>query len=494
MMPTGIAGLDAVLGGGLLRGHTLMLQGMPGSGRTAVGLQIVAGAALLFGEPGVVLSLDPFPHHYLREAATLGWNLRTLAQQKRLGIVFAGRDDLYSSFAERESVALSRIAESAYNLSARRVLIDPGAEFFQLPLPGEERLKLLSEFLLKLKELDLTPVLTCNFTHNERAEETSIADCVLRLAHGPVVFPQGRRRRTVEVLKARGQGALEGLHSLRIDAGGVQIFPSPPPPPVELRSARNSVSDSSAVAPRCSTGLPDLDQLLGGGLPRPSITLLAGTTGTGKTLLAGHFIAAGLKTGESCALVTGISGAASLLPDLLSDRNSRDAAPPLLDRLTILQGELSSLEPLELFSRIEELVKSTGATRLVIDGLRQVLQTADAPREGRQLIAYLNNLCTGRGIAALYTCQTDPRATDLSALAEIPCTADMNNVICLDLERRNAELHRNMTILKASGCYTGPVVHTMVFTPAVVHIVSPPHPAPASCSSPSAPTITEDNA
>src|SRR5687768_14818261 len=97
-LPTGISGLDTILGGGFVRGNSILLRGTPGSGKSALGMHLLASGALNSDEPGIIVSFEQFTEHLYRDALSFGWDFRALEAQGRLKVIFARRDDLYSSF------------------------------------------------------------------------------------------------------------------------------------------------------------------------------------------------------------------------------------------------------------------------------------------------------------------------------------------------------------------------------------------------------------
>jgi circadian clock protein KaiC len=104
--------------------------------------------------------------------------------------------------------------------------------------------------------------------------------------------------RKLQVLKVRGQADLPGLHTYRITGDGLTVFPRIPKPEEEPATA---VASAKALAPtkeRLSTGVRDLDEMLGGGIPRGYSVMVAGPSGSGKTVVAPQFITQGISEGE----------------------------------------------------------------------------------------------------------------------------------------------------------------------------------------------------
>ena len=133
-VPTGIAGLDEVIGGGFQRGKTYLVSGEAGTGKTIFCLQyILHGLAL--GENGVYLTIDEKPVHVVQDAATFGWDLEAPIREKRLSLI-----DLTPEFSElrlgrfkgdiENEKIVDEIRSLVKNLKAKRVVIDPIAPMF----------------------------------------------------------------------------------------------------------------------------------------------------------------------------------------------------------------------------------------------------------------------------------------------------------------------------------------------------------------------------
>src|SRR5476649_1767605 len=88
LVRTGIAGLDAVLMGGIPRTNVILVQGTAGSGKTLLGMEFIYRGITQFDEPGIIVVFETNPDKLIRDAAAFGWNLKELQEQKKLQIVF----------------------------------------------------------------------------------------------------------------------------------------------------------------------------------------------------------------------------------------------------------------------------------------------------------------------------------------------------------------------------------------------------------------------
>lgn len=460
---TGIPGLDALLGGGFLQGNSVLLRGTPGSGKTALGMQLLANGALLFDEPGILLSFEVFPDQLYRDALSFGWDFHQLEKDGKLRVFFARRDDLYSSFAEKESTVVSHITDAALDMGSRRVLVDSATQFWQLPMPLAEQRKVFYEFVMKLKGLGLTPILTSEATGNEDAfgPEEFAVDTILSLDHGPAAFSGGYRTRTVEVVKARGQKVAEGRHPIRIYTDGVRVYPCLAPEPIPAE-------EEICPTGRAGTGIEDLDKLLHGGLHTGTLTMVAGMTGTGKTTLAAHFLASALQKGEAAIYVT-LNERAGQLARHMDQRGLQFSEGVDAGKLLIMQASTSGLQAVEFRHVLEDAIKQSGATRIVIDGLRDLLRTAASDAEREYALSLYSLLFNRHGVTALCTWRVDDIA-GLSSLASIPHTSAFDNILYLGLVELQSQLRKVISIFKIRGDAADTALRELVITQGEVRI------------------------
>ena len=145
--------------------------------------------------------------------------------------------------------------------------------------------------------VDMTSWQATTFLLGEYFSETD-ANPVFTVADGLIWLRQSLQRNSVvrklQILKMRGQATVPGLHTFRIDGDGVEVFA--PARPADSNYVRTPAHPADA---RAGTGVPGLDAMLGGGVPRGYSVLVAGPSGSGKSLIAASFLAAGARAGET---------------------------------------------------------------------------------------------------------------------------------------------------------------------------------------------------
>ena len=218
-VPTGIAGLDELLRGGLLRANTALIQGATGTGKTLLSLRfLLEGAAR--GEPGILFTLEETPQQLRSAAAQFGWDLAALEERKLLAVSYASPVELSTDRF------LGRARQQIEALGARRAVLD-GLTSLALGVPSDRRFRELAYALTKhFRAADVTLLMTMEVVDLLGAAQlgghgVSIsADAVILLRY--VEISSGLER-AVCVLKARGLDHLTELRRLTIDRDGVHV-------------------------------------------------------------------------------------------------------------------------------------------------------------------------------------------------------------------------------------------------------------------------------
>jgi circadian clock protein KaiC len=227
--------------------------------------------------------------------------------------------------------------------------------------PGVTELDL--QYFVQRLALRLTSWETTSFLIGEFAEGES-RNPVFTVADGVIWLLNEVERnssvRKLRVTKVRGQPALSGLHTLRIFEGGVEVFPRAPEPRGVRRTRR--------AGTRLSTGVKELDELMGGGIPAGDSVMVTGPTGSGKTILATQFISAGIARGE-CAVIAVFEEH----PDSYIQR-ARSLGFPLDEMIAAGKLDIVYLRPIDLsvdetLQAIRGRIKRLGASRVVIDSM-----------------------------------------------------------------------------------------------------------------------------
>jgi circadian clock protein KaiC len=281
---TGCAGLDEVLGGGIPANTISVIMGAPGTGKTILAEQL-AFANVTPEAPALYLTTLSEP---LEKFIVHGQTHRFFDPAKvGVSIIY---EDL--GLMLRES-GMDQLPELVTNLLVERrprfIFIDSFKALTELMMTPQERRTIIYDLASVLSSYQCTSFLIGEYAQATMTElpEFAIADVVLQLMkHSTNVSEQ----RFLRVEKLRGSSSIPGMHAFSINSAGIDVYPRLLTPTVAL--------DYSAKVERVETGIANLDDMIAEGFWRGSTTLIAGPTGSGKTIIGLHFITQGALKGE----------------------------------------------------------------------------------------------------------------------------------------------------------------------------------------------------
>jgi circadian clock protein KaiC len=432
--------------------------GLPGSGKTTLASQIAFTAARA-GKRVLILTT------FSESTSKLITHLRAFSffEPSLIGgaVQFLS---LQSALAEGLEIASDAILSEARRVRAEMVLLDGFRGLGSLTGSAEAARQFLYTVGTTLSALGATLLITAETDPLDPTffPEATTADVILGLHYQMVGV---RQYRGIEVIKARMAAPLPGLHTLALTADGVSAYPQleeriaadlrggEAQTPGAASHSVNAETAPDAAQRRATFGLPELDIMLAGGIPRATCTLLAGGPGSGKTLMALYFALAGVRGGE----------AVTFLGFRESERQLRLAAAafemgPALEEALRPGGGLSLLEvppirvnPDMLADQLLQVLDQTGARRLVIDSVaeleRALLRSPDPQRLDDYLAALLIAL-RERRVTALTIKETDKAGAATLDFSADPLSALAENVILLQQVPYEGELHHILAVLK----------------------------------------------
>lgn len=451
---TGVPGLDAILGGGLVGGGVYLLEGMAGAGKTILSSQI-GFHRVRQGEKVLYMTLIAESHDkLLSHLKGLSFFDEAAVAQQMLFV--SGYHELMKDGLDG---FLKLIASSIHDYRPRLMIIDgfrSAREFSETELS-------LSKFIHELNALvaamGCTTLLLAPLSGNEPHPEHTLVDGLIELNR----FSDGMRRaREIEVHKMRARDHLMGKHFFRITEAGLSAYPR-----LESRSA--SPAGPVDLKTRLGFGLPHLDALLGGGFAQGSTTTLVGQSGVGKTLLGLQFLSAGLARGERCAYLGFYESPQRLIGK--AEGVSIPLAAAVAENRLVIQWQPSvELAIDELAANALAAVKEIGASRIVIDGVEGFRDSAMRPeRFGLFLNAMLHQLREAN-VTTLLT-EELPLYAEPGHGKSVRVSALTENLVLLRYAEAHGQLRRMISVIKQRESAHDTSLRELVISPRGIDVV-----------------------
>jgi len=443
-LPTGVPGLDAVLGGGVPEFSFNVIAGAPGSGKTTLVQQVMFALAspdrpaLFFS----VLGEPPLKMLRYQQQFTF-FDLAKVNESVRfISLAEEARDQGLNE-------VLTRIVREVETTSPAIVIIDSFRSVIRVGNAQENALDLrhfIQELGMRLTAWQATTFLVGEFQLAETEDHP-----VFTVADGLVWLYQSLERnsmvRKLNVLKMRGQAPIPGLHTFRITEHGVHIFPRMALSEPDVPASR-ATGGTTPRSPRLSVGIPRLDEMLGGGIPSGHSVLVTGPSGSGKTVLATQFLNEGVRLGEP-----GVIAIFEKRPSEYIDANAINIGQPLKDgQIGIIHTRPLDLSIDETLYELTTAIQRLKARRVVVDSLSGFeLALAPTFREDfRESLYRMVTALTATGVTVMLTAELEDRWTDLRFSPH--GTAFLTDAIILQrYVELDGRLQRLMTVVKVRG-------------------------------------------
>ena len=436
---TGVPGLDTVLGGGLPEFSFNLIAGGPGSGKTILAHQIMFANATV-ERPSLYFTVLGEP--------TLKM-LRYQQQFKYFDPKLAGTAiqfvNLSSEVMDRDlDEVLRRIISETERVNPGIVVVDSfrtlGGQHSTASVAPLDLDQFVQRLALHLTSWEATSFLLGEYAVEEqRSPVFTVADGILWLTQAT---DRNSVVRKLQVVKSRGRAPMPGLHTFRITDDGLQVFPRIP----EHKRLRHE-----QVRRRLSTGVPGMDEMIGGGIVAGDAVMLTGPAGSGKSTVATQFIAEGLRQGETAVIAV----FEEYPEDYLARANARNSEVGRMIKGGKL--ELIYLRPLDLsvdeaLAAILEAVQRLGASRIVIDSLSG-FEVALAPtfrEDFRESLYRLVGTLTATGVTVFMTAEVPEGFADARFTSE-KVSFITDEIIVQRYVEIEGELLRVMAVIKVRG-------------------------------------------
>ncbi|MBC8039726.1 MAG: AAA family ATPase, partial [Opitutaceae bacterium] len=440
-LPTGVRGLDEILGGGIPEFSFNIIAGTPGCGKTTLAHQVAfANAtrrkpALYFTVSGETpLKMLRYQQQYsFFDPSAVGRSIRFINLNDRV-------------MEKNLDAVLEEIVRHVTAANPSLVIVDSFRTTVRKSMSGSNEADLQS-FMQRLAQF-LTSWQATTFLVGEYVPDEIQGDPVFLVADGIIWLSQVPARNSVgrklQILKLRGQGSVPGLHTIRITQNGLQAYS-------RTLGKRSNPAQSSRVRRRLSTGISELDKMLNGGLLEGDSLLVAGPSGTGKSAIATQFIAAGLKRGEPAIMALFeerplgyVNRAASI-----GQQFDKSLKKGILEMLYLRPLDLSVDE---ISQEILDAVDRVGAKRLVIDSLVG-FEMALAPgfrEDFRESLYRMIVALTEAGVTVLTTVEVEDTFTALQ-FSHYAISFLTDDIIRLRYVEIDGQLRKVLVVIKMRG-------------------------------------------
>jgi len=455
-LPTGVPGLDEVLGGGLPEFSFNLIAGPPGCGKTTLAHQIMFALATPERSALYFTVLGEPPLKMLRYQQQFDF-FDNASINHAVRFINLADDTLKGDLDQ----VLRRIVAEVEAHSPALVFVDSFRSVALSGMPAGKRPNNLQHFVQQLGML-LTSWQATTFLIGEYFAEND-PNPVFTVADGLIWLRQSVQRnsmvRKMEILKMRGQATQSGLHTFRITSAGIKVFG-----PAQALVAVQEEGTATGLGTRLLTGVPRLDKMLGGGIPRSYSVLVAGPSGSGKSILAAAFLAEGVRCGEAGVVVA------------FEQRPSQSRSPVLADliksgRVGLVESRAPDLSIDEIVVLIMSEVRRLNASRVVIDSLSGFeLGLAPTFRDDfRESLLRLVTVLASEGVTVLMTSELEDRYTDLRFSPY--GTAFLTDVIIVQRYIEvGSELRRMIAVVKVRASAHSSQLHEFTIKADGIHI------------------------
>ncbi len=436
---TGIRGLDEITNGGLPNGRCTLLAGGPGCGKTVLALQILVNGAKR-GEAGIFVAFEEDSTRIVANAATFGWDLPDLQNKELFFLDGKPRpEDIWSGDFDLTGL-LATLKAKADQISAKRIVFDSIDVLLSLlDNPKSERRELfrLNDWLVSN---GMTGIVTCK--NNDSGLSgldykdfmQYMVDCVIHLTHE---MDDRIAHRSLRIVKYRGSNFFSGEVTFLLSSDGAEIIAFP-------KNDYNHIASKE----RISSGIPRLDNMLGGGYYRGSAILLSGAPGTSKSTLGGMFMLAACERGENCLYVSFDESISEIIRNLKSV--NIDLEPYLNNgRLHIesIRGSQAGTE--EHVGNLRKLIEIYQPQCFVIDPLSAIVHSDGDAR--RRMPEKILTLTKTSGITLLCTSLLGNGGDSLNEETGIQISAVADTWIHISYSILAGERNRALSIIKSRG-------------------------------------------
>ena len=430
---TGIPNLDEILSGGLIANQAYLVKGPPGSGKTTLGLHFLSADASR-GKTSLFISFSETEARVRHNAQQIGIDLEHIEfLDLSPSAEFFTQDQTYDIFSPAEveqAPTTQKLIEAIVQKQPERVFLDTITQFrFLVSDPFQFRQQIQSFIRFALGRN-----ITLMFSSEESDDHPD--DDLQFMSDGVIKLTSTPQRRRLQISKFRGSNFTNGYHELELSDRGAEVFPSLIPEAYQRDVELETIS----------SGIPEIDEMLHGGIERGTATIISGPSGVGKSTFGAQFMKEAAGRSERSVLYTFEEGIETL--------SARCKAVNIPTDKMIEHGTLSlvKVEPLkytpnQFVQLIRTEVEQNDAKIIMIDstsGYKLSMEGEDLIRQLHSLCQYLKNM----GVTVILVNETHSIAGTEFSVTEVGLSYLADNLVFLRYLELNGELHKAIGVLK----------------------------------------------
>ena len=430
---SGITNLDIILKDGFIPKRNYLIKGKPGTGKTILGLHFLDRKNQKDVD-ALFISFEESEKQVRSNGSNLGFDMDNIEfldlSPKSQFFKESKNYSIFSSEEVEQDPINDRIKRAIEDIKPERIFIDSISQFRFLTNDEYQFHKQVLSLMRYLKEEDTTALFS------SEASQDNADDDLQFLSDGIILLEKEEKIRHIEVQKFRGSDFHSGKHSMKITDNGIKIFP--------VFLSKNT--ERKSLGNKLSSGIPEIDQLLKGGIESSTTTLISGPSGVGKTTLAIQFMKAAAGRGE-----TSIIYAFDENEQTIVKRCSSINIP--IDKM-IQKGSLSihQIEPLqytpeEFFHTVKKEVNEKNAEIVMIDSLSGYKLSLSKKRDISKMMHILNRSLNRMGISTILTNEIHELTGDFK-ISDIDISYLADTIIFLRYLEIKGQIRKALGILK----------------------------------------------
>jgi len=460
--PTGIEGLNEITGGGFPKGRPTLICGSAGSGKTVLAIQFLIKGITENDEPGVFMSFEESASDLIQNVRSLGFDLeRSIAQKKlKIDYVRVERSELQETGEYDLEGLFIRLNHAIDSIGAKRVVLDTIESLFS----GLNNTAILRSEIRRLfqwlRQKGVTTLITGErgeTTLTRQGLEEYVSDCVILLDFRVIEQIATRRLR---IVKYRGSMHGTNEYPFLIDETGVSVLP--------ITSLKLEHTTSTEIL---STGLPGLDKLFdAGGYYRGNCTLITGSAGTAKTILAAYFALGSCRRKEKVLYFSFEESPDQFVRNMASV--GINLKPFIRSKVLVIHSSRPSLHGLEMhLLSLHKYIREFKPDTVIIDPISSLV-TIGSGGEVRAMLARLMDMLKMHQISSLFTSLSQENSIIGNAMAEEAVSTLVDTWVKVRNEESNNILTRSLYIEKSRGMGHSSEIRDFIVTDKGIKIMS----------------------